>query len=61
MCIKSSAKTVALIDHTKFDTTSISSYASVDDIHLLITDNGLSRNTKGIYEKAGIDLLIAGE
>lgn len=61
MCIKSSTKTVALIDHTKFDTTSISSYASVDDIHLLITDNGLSRNTKEIYEKAGIDLLIAGE
>ena len=61
MCIKSSTKTVALIDHTKFDTTSISSYASVDDIHLLFTDNGLSRNTKEIYEKAGIDLLIAGE
>ena len=52
MCIKASAKTIALIDHTKFDTSSISSYASIDDLNLVITDSGLSENTKGIYEKA---------
>ena len=59
MCIKASAKTIALIDHTKFDTSSISSYASIDDLNLVITDSGLSENTKEIYEKAGVDLLIA--
>ena len=59
MCIKASTKTVALIDHTKFDTTSISSYASIDDLNLVITDSGLSENTRTIYEKAGVDLLIA--
>lgn len=59
MCLKASAKTVALIDHTKFDTTSISSYASVDDINLVITDNGLSDSTREIYEQAGIDLMLA--
>ena len=59
MCIKASAKTIALIDHTKFDTSSISSYASIDDLHLVITDAGLSQNTKEIYEKAGIDLIVA--
>ena len=58
MCIKASAKTIALIDHTKFDTSSISSYASNDDLNLVITDSGLSENTKEIYEKAGVDLLI---
>ena len=58
MCIKASAKTIALIDHTKFDTSSISSYASIDDLNLVITDSGLSENTKEIYEKAGVDLLI---
>ena len=43
----------------KFDTSSISSYASIDDLNLVITDSGLSENTKEIYEKAGVDLLIA--
>ena len=57
--IKASAKTIALIDHTKFDTSSISSYASIDDLNLVITDSGLSENTKEIYEKPGVDLLIA--
>ena len=52
-CVKSSAKTIALIDHTKFNTTSISSYASLDDLNMVITDFGLSENTKDIYEKAG--------
>lgn len=60
MCVKSSAKTVALIDHTKFDTASISSYASVDDINLLITDSGLSKRTREVYENAGIELIVAG-
>ena len=57
--LPASAKTIALIDHTKFDTSSISSYASIDDLNLVITDSGLSENTKEIYEKAGVDLLIA--
>lgn len=60
MCIKASAKTVALVDHTKFDTTSISSYASLDDINMVITDSGISPETADIYEKAGTDIIIAG-
>ena len=60
-CVKSSAKTIALIDHTKFNTTSISSYASLDDLNMVITDFGLSENTKDIYEKAGVNLVIAKE
>ena len=39
MCIKASSKTIALVDHTKYDTTSISSYASLDDVNLVITDS----------------------
>ena len=60
-CVKSSAKTIALIDNTKFNTTSISSYASLDDLNMVITDFGLSENTKDIYEKAGVNLVIAKE
>lgn len=59
MCIKASAKTVALVDHTKFDTTSISSYASLDDINMVITDSGISPETADIYEKAGTDIVIS--
>ena len=60
MCIRASAKTIALVDHTKFDSTSISSYATIDDIQLVITDSGLSKNIQESYEKAGVELLIAG-
>lgn len=60
MCIRASAKTIALVDHTKFDSSSISSYASIDDINLVISDSGLSKNVQEIYEKAGVDLMIAG-
>ena len=60
MCIRASAKTIALVDHTKFDSSSISSYASIDDINLVISDSGLSKNVQDIYEKAGVDLMIAG-
>ena len=60
MCIRASAKTIALVDHTKFDYSSISSYASIDDINLVISDSGLSKNVQEIYEKAGVDLMIAG-
>ena len=60
MCIKASSKTVALVDHTKFDTTSISSYASLDDINMVITDSGISPETADIYEKAGTDIVISG-
>lgn len=61
LCVKSSSKTVALIDHTKFDTNSISSYASIDDINLVITDSGLSQGLRESYEQSGINLLIADE
>ena len=60
-CVKSSAKTIALIDHTKFNTTSISSYASLDDLNMVITDFGLSEHTKSIYENAGVNLVLAKE
>lgn len=60
MCIKASSKTIALVDHTKYDTTSISSYASLDDVNLVITDSGLSSHTQEIYEKSGVDIQIAG-
>ena len=56
MCVKSSAKTIALVDHTKFDTCSISSYAQIDDIHMVITDSKIPDNIRKAYEDAGVNL-----
>lgn len=56
MCVKSSAKTIALIDHSKFDSSSISSYALLDDINMVITDSNIPPNVKKAYEEAGINL-----
>lgn len=58
-CIKNSAKTIALIDHTKFESTSISSYASIDDINIVITDEGITETTLDIYRGCGIELVVA--
>ena len=44
---------------TIVDSTSISSYATIDDINMVITDCGISGETKEIYENAGIELVIA--
>ena len=57
MCIKASAKTVALVDHTKFDTTSISSYASLDDINMVITDSGISPRQQIYMRRQALILL----
>ena len=55
--LRRSAKCIALIDHTKFDSASISSYASIDDINMVITDDGISPTTVALYEDSGIEIL----
>lgn len=57
--VSRSAKCIALIDHTKFDSTSISSYASADDINLLITDAGINQTTLDLYTTSGIPVEVA--
>lgn len=55
--LRRSAKCIALIDHTKFDSASISSYASIDDINMVITDDGISPTTVALYKDSGIEIL----
>jgi DeoR/GlpR family transcriptional regulator of sugar metabolism len=56
--IHRSSKCIALIDHTKFDTVSVSSYASADDINLVITDSGINDTTLELYSANGIQIEI---
>lgn len=55
--VRRSARCVALVDHTKFDSVSISSYASIDDINLVITDDGISLTTVELYRESGVEIL----
>ena len=58
-CVKCSAKTIALVDHTKFGSASISSYASLDDINMVITDAGITDETLAVYRESGVDVAVA--
>ena len=58
--MKCSAKTIALVDHTKFGSASISSYASLDDINMVITDAGITDETLAVYRESGVDVTVAG-
>ena len=57
--MKCSAKTIALVDHTKFGSASISSYASLDDINMVITDAGITDETLAVYRESGVDVAVA--
>lgn len=58
-CVKYSAKTIALVDHTKFGSASISSYASLDDINIVITDSGITDETLSVYRESGVEVIVA--
>lgn len=55
--IRHSSKCIALIDHTKFDSTSISCYATADDINMVISDTGISDYTINAYKNSGIPII----
>lgn len=50
---------VVLADHTKWDVTVLSSFASLEDAHTLVSDSGLSINARGVLEGRVGNLLIA--
>ena len=58
--INRSAKCIALVDHTKFDSTSISSFASPDDLNLIITDCGIDQTILDLYTSTGVPVEVAG-
>ena len=60
-CVKCSGKTIALVDHTKFGSASISSYASLDDINVVITDSGIADETLAVYRESGVEVVVADD
>ncbi|WP_209123957.1 DeoR/GlpR family DNA-binding transcription regulator [Alkalihalobacillus sp. BA299] len=55
--VKASNRVVALLDHTKFGNSSLVSFASVDEIDTIITDQHLSEENIEKLRKYGINFL----
>ncbi|NYE96519.1 DeoR/GlpR family transcriptional regulator of sugar metabolism [Psychromicrobium silvestre] len=57
--IKASRKLVILADHTKFGLRALASFASLDQVNVLITDSGLPKKTEEDYRALVPELLVA--
>ncbi len=55
----SSAKTIGLIDSSKFGVSALLSIARAEDLDALVVDDGLPRKTVEEYEDAGVNLVLA--
>lgn len=52
-------QTYVLADHSKFDRGALITYASLEDIHCIITDNGISPEVAAKYEALGPTIMKA--
>ncbi|RKN44762.1 DeoR/GlpR family DNA-binding transcription regulator [Streptomyces hoynatensis] len=59
--IRSARRVVVVADHTKWGTTGLSSFASLDEVDTLVTDAGLPRADREEIAAHLAELIIAGE
>ena len=57
--IRSSRKVILLIDSHKFDLISSRTFASLDQVDLIITDSGIDMEVHKKYCGTGIDIILA--
>lgn len=57
VALRRSDRHVALMDSTKFDTPALISMATLDDLDLVITDNGLAQSIEDRYMSNGLHLV----
>jgi DeoR/GlpR family transcriptional regulator of sugar metabolism len=57
--IRSSNKVILLIDSHKFELVSSRTFATVQDVNLIITDSNLDDKTLKNYEQSGIPMILA--
>jgi DeoR/GlpR family transcriptional regulator of sugar metabolism len=55
----SSARTIGLMDSSKFGLAALLSIARAEELDAVIVDDGLSRETISEYEAAGVELIVA--
>ena len=57
--MKASSKTVVLADSSKFGQRGFGHIASLEEVDIIITDDGITREMREVIESAGIELIIA--
>jgi DeoR/GlpR family transcriptional regulator of sugar metabolism len=57
----STQKLYALVDSSKFGKEDLTPFASVEDISILLTDDGISPNWKENLEMSGVELIICSQ
>ena len=53
-----SSKTVVLADSSKFGQHGFGRIATLDDVDIIITDDGVSQEMRKIVEDAGVELIV---
>ncbi|WP_411142720.1 DeoR/GlpR family DNA-binding transcription regulator [Streptomyces sp. x-80] len=59
--VRSARRVVVVADHTKWGTVGLSSFASLDEVDVLVTDAGLSAGARAEIAELPPELLVAGE
>ncbi|MBQ5648042.1 MAG: DeoR/GlpR transcriptional regulator [Alistipes sp.] len=54
-----SSKTVVLADSSKFGKRGFGHIASLEDVDIVVTDDGITKEMRDVIEEAGIELIIA--
>ena len=57
--MSASSKTVVLADSSKFGQRGFGHIASLEEVDIIVTDNGVTKEMRDIIEGAGIELIIA--
>lgn len=56
--LKRAKKSVALLDHSKFEHISMASFAKYSDLDLIVTDKSAESSAISKYKKAGINVIV---
>ncbi|MET9293437.1 DeoR/GlpR family DNA-binding transcription regulator [Streptomyces sp. NPDC003077] len=59
--VRSARRVVVVADHTKWGTVGLSSFASLDEVDVLVTDGGLAPRARAEVAELPLELLVAGE
>ncbi|OKH98134.1 DeoR family transcriptional regulator [Streptomyces sp. CB02923] len=59
--VRSARRVVVVADHTKWGTVGLSSFASLEDVDVLVTDRGLSAQAREEIAELPPELVVAGE
>ncbi|MGW2027179.1 DeoR/GlpR family DNA-binding transcription regulator [Streptomyces decoyicus] len=59
--VRSARRVVVVADHTKWGTVGLSSFATLDQVEVLVTDAGLSAEARAEFAELPPELVVAGE